>query len=52
MASVMKKEKARVIKKGCHENQLVPGLDRKATNRVKLKQMKCVSSEDAVLVKL
>lgn len=52
MASVMKKENASVIKKGCQENKLEPGRDRTAMNTVKTKQMKWVSAAEAVLVKL
>lgn len=50
MASVMKKVNANVIKKGCQENQLVPGRDRTVMNTVKTIQTQWVSTAEPVLV--
>lgn len=48
MASVMKKENASVMKKGCHENKLDPGRDSRAMKTEKTRQRKCVSAAEAV----
>lgn len=50
MASVMKKEKASVIRKGCHENKLDPGCERNAIKTVNVIHRTWVKTAEAVLV--